>query len=309
MRYVCLSTTSKHNRPVLQLPNKIINGQISENFLVNDVNYLEKLIQKLNSDDIIITDIEDKGSHILYEKVYKSNKIDYKPNDLTMEAADLAIFNYFNRNPLEKTVGIYGTGNIAFKLALRLSERNFEVHIFGRNREKIKICVDALKQVTFNESLIIEGNYNSKIDAFIPFVSAEEVITEEYIDILNVNSLCLDGGIGNFSKGFIKSALDHGHEVRRLDVRQSQEIMDGYVNSRLNSQFDKIIGRDEIGGYSVVAGGIIGQDGEVIVDNITNPQKVIGIANGIGGVKSVTVLNDDEKSKIQKVQQIIQQDI
>lgn len=206
-----------------------------------------------------------------------------------------------------KDIGIYGTGNIAFKLALRLSERNARVHIFGRKQRKIKVCIDALKQVTFDKELIHYGDKDSRLNSFVSFVSADKVITSDYNNLLKNNALCLDGGIGNFSKEFISTALENGHDVRRLDVRQSQEIMDGYINSRLNSQFSQIIGRDVINNHLVVAGGIMGQDGQVIIDRIIKPTRVIGIANGIGGVKNESDLSAEEHIKIQEVQSFIEQ--
>lgn len=61
--------------------------------------------------------------------------------------------------------------------------------------------------------------------------------------------------------------------------------------------------------HSIVSDEIIGQEGEVNVDNLTQPTKVIGIANGLDGVKSDAYLNGEEKSKIEEVQQLNQQNI
>lgn len=310
MKYIVLSTTSKKEVVSKTLPDKWIDNNFHENYLVGHKEYLNEILNKnIDKDIFYIADCEKKQSLSLYDEVLNSNScvIDYKPNDLTMEAADLAILNYFNGNISNKSIGIYGTGNIAFKLALRLSERNAKVYIFGRNNQKISLCVEALKQITFDESLVFYGDNNSRVDAFVSFVGAESVVTVEYTDYLSANTLCIDGGIGNFSKEFIETALTNGHDVRRLDVRQSQEIMDGYINSRLGSQFNRIIGRNTIGGYSVVAGGIIGQEGEVIIDRIVQPTRVIGIANGIGGVKNESNLNAEEHTKIKEVQRYIEQ--
>lgn len=308
MKFIFLSTTSKHNKSYLRLPDKHVLNHYYPNFLVSNLKSLNNVINDYNEGDIyFVLDTERKQGISLYHAASLENKIDYKPNDLTMEAADLAILNYFNRDISNKDIGIYGTGNIAFKIALRLSERNARVHIFGRKQRKIKVCIDALEQVTFDKELIHHGDKDSRLDSFVSFVSADEVISSDYNNLLKDNALCLDGGIGNFSKEFISTALENGHDVRRLDVRQSQEIMDGYINSRLNSQFSQIIGRDIINNYPVVAGGIMGQDGQVIIDRIVKPTRVIGIANGIGGVKNESDLSAEEHIKIQEVQSFIEQ--
>ncbi|MFB9861008.1 hypothetical protein ACFPFV_02120 [Salinicoccus siamensis] len=310
MEFILISTTSKHDSDILRLPSRNVLDQTSENFLISSKKKLMEFISQSSEHSVFLADCEKKQGLSIYDELVQENLkvLDYKPNDLTMEAADLTILNYVDQEISGKSVGVYGTGNIAFKLALRLSERNANIYLYGRNEKKIKVCVDALKQISFDETLIHYGTPNSKLDVLVSLVSSDEVITEDFIQTLNPKSLCLDGGIGNFSKSFIESALKQGHDVRRLDVRQSQEIMDGYINSRINSQFDSIIGRAEIESVSVVAGGIMGREGELIVDSISSPSKVIGVANGIGGVKGESHLNDEEKRKIKKIQSYIEQD-
>lgn len=310
MKFIVLSTTSKHDTDILKLPDKSIFDDLNSNFLVSNLKNLKKIIERYNQKDTyFLLDTEKKQGISLYDEANVSNKIDYKPNDLTMEAADLTLLNYFDKNISGKSVAIYGTGNIAFKLALRLSERNANVFLYGRNKNKLNICVEALRQITFDGNLIHYGNEKAKVDSLVSFVSGDEIIDIKYLGILKQKSLCLDGGIGNFTKEFIRLSLEKEHEVRRLDVRQSQEIMDGYINSRINSEFDKVIGRDIINNQSIVAGGIMGRYGEIVVDSITEPSKVIGIANGIGGVKNESELNSEEHIKIEEVQSYIEQNL
>ena len=90
-------------------------------------------------------------------------------------------------------------------------------------------------------------------------------------------------------------------------MKQKLNKMDGYINSRLNSQFSQIIGRDIINNHPVVAGGIMGQDGQVIIDRIVKPTREIGIANGIGGVKNESDLSAEEHIKVREVQSFIEQ--
>ena len=314
MNYTVVSSTSRYQDTFLTLPNKYILGKESKNFLVNKKKNIDMFIENEKKENhLFIADCERKQGFSIYDEFLKINLdvIDYKPNDLTMEATDLAILNYFNRNLEGMNIGIYGTGNIAFKLALRLSERNANVYLFGRNHSKVATCISALKQITFDENIIHFGDLKTKtkINCLVSFVTAENVINSDFVGVLGENSLCLDGGIGNFSKQFISLAISNGHEVRRVDVRQSQEIMDGYINSRINSKFTKIIGRDTIKNYPIVAGGIMGKNGEIIVDRIVNPSKVIGIANGIGGVKDESDLSAEEQFKIKEVQSAIEQDV
>jgi hypothetical protein len=45
---------------------------------------------------------------------------------------------------------------------------------------------------------------------------------------------------------------------------------------------NRIMGRTEIAGVQVVSGGVLGRRGDVVVDSITNPTRIIGIADGKG---------------------------
>jgi hypothetical protein len=46
----------------------------------------------------------------------------------------------------------------------------------------------------------------------------------------------------------------------------------------------KSMGRTTIAGIPVVAGGELGRPGDVVVDSVTEPSRVIGIADPFGGI-------------------------
>lgn len=311
MDYLFISTTSKNSTPLQKLPSKQISDHFHDNFIVTDRDKLSTLLEDYKQ-HFIVADCETKRGLSLLNEVQSlnvSNKlIDYKPNDITVESTDIALLNYFDNKISDKSIGIYGTGNIAFKIALRLVERNVNVHLYGRDESKIMNMLNIIKQVGFNESLVHIGDISrDKLDGFVSFVTAEQVITSDYLNILKDHAICLDGGIGNFSYAFIEKGLEYGHDIRRVDVRQANSILEGYIKSRIDNSFNNIIGRKIIDGVSVVAGGIIGRKNEVIVDQIVNPTRVIGIANGIGGVKDAGILTGEEENRIEIVWQSIRQ--
>jgi hypothetical protein len=47
---------------------------------------------------------------------------------------------------------------------------------------------------------------------------------------------------------------------------------------------NELMGTGEIAGISVVAGGLVGKYGVVVLDSISNPSRVIGVADGLGRV-------------------------
>ena len=61
---------------------------------------------------------------------------------------------------------------------------------------------------------------------------------------------------------------------------------------------EKINGRRVLNGVSMIAGGILGNDGEVVVDSVTKPKEILGIADGLGGIKREIDLSDQERKNI-----------
>ncbi|WP_414052808.1 NAD(P)-binding domain-containing protein [Macrococcus animalis] len=307
---IFVGTTSNHGKDFIELPPKKIFGIECKNYSVNSEAVLYELFDK-NPEATFVLDVEKKQKYSLINLVknYKNNVrfIDYKPNDITLEAADIAILKYYGYDLYGKSIGVYGTGNISFKLALRLVERNCNVFLYGRNEEKVKDICKVINNITFGNQFIEQGQFNEQLDCFVSFVSAKEIISSTYLDLLNADALCIDGGIGNFTKDFIEKANELGLNVRRLDVRQANEVLEGYIKSKLDNSFDAIIGKNTINDINIVAGGIIGKDSEIIVDRIDSPNRVIGVANGIGGLKSSDNLSKKDLERIENINEYIRE--
>ena len=311
MEYIFISTTSKHNSEFLELPQKYIFNSYCRNVLISDKSRLIDFVQKNNHEDVIfVIDCENKQGISLFDIARSINSIrciPYKPNDITLEAADLLLLSHFSNSLTELNIGIFGTGNIATKLAIRLAERNANIFLFGRDEGKIDRLIKVIRQVAFNEDKVEKFNNQVKLDCFVSFVSASEVIDESYVDFLKTSALCLDGGIGNFSKDFIAVGNEKGLDIRRVDVRMGDVILESHIKSLTNNPFLNCIGRKEVEGIILVGGGIIGKEDDVIVDNISNPKTVIGLADGFGGVKRRDCLSDIEKERIHKINEYIRE--
>lgn len=111
-------------------------------------------------------------------------------------------------------------------------------------------------------------------------VTAEGVIGTPWIESLSPSAICVDVGIGNLAPTFIAAAIRAGHECVRLDVRSAGDLLLLHPNPF----FAEVAGRREMAGASIVAGGLIGELGEIVVDEIANPTAVIGVARGNGSL-------------------------
>ena len=70
-------------------------------------------------------------------------------------------------------------------------------------------------------------------------------------------------------------------DIYRLDVSAAFEGMIQKLWS-LENTFDKKMGRRYFCGESLVSGGFMGRNNEIVVDNVRDPKIVYGIANGNG---------------------------
>lgn len=136
------------------------------------------------------------------------------------------------------------------------------------------------------------------VRALLPYWGVR-VVEQELAQILVIAGN-FDGGATGFHSGvtlvfdlmsgFINAdiarrLLEGGAEVIRLDGRVA---LVGEVIGLLEAQnlADQVMGRGSLDGFPIVAGGAWGREGEVVVDSVAQPTRVIGIADGAGGIKS-----------------------
>lgn len=307
-----LSTTSKKGKEFVVLPSRTINGFLSLNVLVTDEKYAIDILQKADGViDTILVDVEGKQEinlwQIAREKLQTSKLLPYKPNDVTLEAADQLLLNHFLYDVTEKNIMIYGTGNIATKLAIRLAERNANVFLAGRKIEKVEMLTRAINSIlpAYSSHLVSVFNQDEKLDAILSFVSAERIISANFAELLSKDGIAVDGGIGNFTESFITALIEKGSKILRLDVRLGLPFLEAHLLSIDQPFLNEVMGEREIEGFPIVAGGIVGKNGAVIVDQIQKPKQIIGIANGIGGVKHESTLTDADRYAIKTVKRYL----
>ena len=113
---------------------------------------------------------------------------------------------------------------------------------------------------------------------------------------MNPVGLVIDASICSILPDGFLYAINLGLKVYRLDLRAgvSGEIIAALETKEL---IEFIAGRGEINGVTVVAGGFIGKDGDVVVDSISNPARFIGVADGMGGLLNEELERYEECTK------------
>ena len=112
-----------------------------------------------------------------------------------------------------------------------------------------------------------------------------------------------DVGVSNFDENFIAQQKQKGcTAIYRSDDRAGVASM---VLNMMETDYlsRSCMGRISLGNIHLVAGGIIGEQGDVVVDSIEAPRKIFGIANGDGTFKKQ--LTKDDLLHIEKVKTIL----
>ena len=260
---------------------KLIDGKVSYIFIDS-----EKKIKDKNTISTSLGNIQRAVSEV----VTKSILISYKANDLTVDAADQFISEYFAKDVAHlggKKTAILGMGNIGSKIAAKLVERGSEVSVYRRTTTKLNRVVDYINDSKPKYTLATAKAANSvaeacdKADILIGLTNGVAVIDENAISSANPNPLILDIGKGSISKKTVKFAHSLNIEVFRLSV---ESALEGMIISSISTHniFENKTGRAKYKGINIVSGGILALEDEFIVDNYNIPKIIYGLGNGEG---------------------------
>lgn len=238
----------------------------------------------------------------------KNSKLhQFKANDITVESIWIFLEKKIG-NFSGKKIAILGGGNIGSKIALKLVESGCHVSIYRRNIYKGQTICQALNLIK-PESTISKIEYEDSIlkacflaDVVIGCTNGIPIINQKCLKLCRPNVICIDTGKGTFSSDSLQYLANKKINVYRTDISASLE---GYITALLrnNEILGKSCGRGDYQGFPVVSGGLLGHDGEIVVNNYRAPTVVLGVANGKGDLK--INLSSSERNKINSMKKII----
>jgi hypothetical protein len=237
-----------------------------------------------------------------------SKIIEFKPNDITVDA----VWSYLSlslKNLSGMKMAIMGAGNIGFKLALKLVECGVNVELVRRDANKGNLMASAINIIK-PKNTMAKASYNESAlqaavfcDVLIGTSAGSPVITWEMIQCMAPNGIVLDVGKGSICEDAIESALKDGVTIIRSDISAA---LYGFISQkqRMQTTLENHIGKRNVGEITVVAGGMFGREGDVVVDSISNPRFIQGVADGRGDLKRV--LSKADSDSINKVKEYFQ---
>lgn len=199
-------------------------------------------------------------------KIHKSMFFEYNDSDVWVRNIFYQI-DYLNKFNDIKYISIIGSTIEAIKLYKILKERAYTVTL-----------IKPKKKFILNDELC---SLLQKSNILVSFHHKKPIISYEILKNITPDIIIIDGSIGSIQPDAM--TLIHSQNIRiiRPDMRAAiaGELAGLLGTYRINTQ---IMGKTIIAGIPVVAGGIIGNKGDLIVDSISNPSRVIGVADGLG---------------------------
>lgn len=122
--------------------------------------------------------------------------------------------------------------------------------------------------------------------------STDAQIGSDLVKKLRQGSIIIDGVRGGLSDEAVLAARDCGVELYRFDTRAGL-FATVIAADEMRQLVNVDLGTLDFKEFQVVAGGVIGKLGDVVVDSIKNPRRIVGISDGRGGL----VLDDESRAE------------
>ena len=268
---------------------KIIDGQVD--YILVDT---EKKVQT-NFKISRLINIE----RAIKETVKKSKLRVYKGNDLSILSTETLINYYFlhdKRGISGKKVIIIGAGNIGFKLALKFVENGAPTYLMRRNKKYLSNIVKTINIIkpkgTQASAFVLKKTPSdlSGFDIIIGSSDQKNLIKKNHVNKITNKKLFIDLGKGTFSKDCIKYLLNKKNYIFRLDTTSSYfSYLDNVIYTE--SIYKKDAYLNKVNNYNFVSQGILGQKNDIIVNDVKNPKKILGVCNGNGNLKKFNSSN------------------
>ena len=318
-KVIFISNTAKnYNKKYYLTPIRETKKYIYFGAVISNEKVAKKICKFIdNKIDFILVDTEKKSKNrsknksinierVVRENIHSSLIFYYKANDLTVDAAENFLKSYFRediRNIGGKNILVVGLGNIGFKLSLKLVESGANVFAYSRNKKKLndKINIINLVKPSGSKSKCqfynIKGNKFLKFDIIIGCGNSNSIIKKFENKNIKKDVLIIDIGKGLFSKSALKQLNKNKIIVYRLDVTSSYNMLLENLLSLHYETVKKNYKIKKIKNFIFVSQGILGNTGDIVVDNPDNPKKIYGVCDGYGDFK---IINIKTKKNLEK---------
>lgn len=219
----------------------------------------------------------------ILDVVKKSKVIDFKANDITVNALDIFISNKL-MGVAQRKVAVVGVGNIGFKLALKLLERGCWINLYRRDQVKLKLqtaCLNMTKPkgtlatVTACRTLL---ECISDVHMVVATADSSNIISLKDLKTLKNDPILVDCGKGCFADEVCNVKTVYRTDVGMALLYQLKMVIAS--NEKLHTRFGKKVVEDQR-----YVCGVCGLGGDVVLGDINDLNSIIGVCDGRGGLR------------------------
>lgn len=210
------------------------------------------------------------------------------------------------KDPAALKIAVFGDSEYTLNTAIMLAEVGSSVTLTVDKKEKKTICCETLKPF-LRKGMKFRLEFDplkasEKKDILLGFSPNRSCVTKEMAAKMKPGGIIIDAGLRSIAKDVILYAYKRNIKVIRVDMRP---VIAGEITSSLGMKqlADMHTGKRKLKGRDIVSGGFIGKKGDVVVDSVKNPTKVIGIARGDGTVQYKNLAK--YKKDIEKIENAI----
>ena len=299
------TTKKRINQNYYLTPNRESQKTIYAGAILNGNRIAKKLAKKIDGKvNYLFVDVEKKSTNkkdiltnierVTKGTIKKSIVKNYKPNDITVDSIENFIQDYFRKNLRGvggKKILILGSGNIGSKIAIRLLESGGNIFLFRRNKNKLKKISEVLNIIkpkhTKSRSNTISSNKLKFEDYDVIIGCSDNEIRFKKIKKLFKKPLIIDVGKGVFTQPDLNQLNKRNVTVFRLDIENS---LSSFIDTSVDTEnFFESSFVNKKRKFRLIKKGILGNDGDVIVDDVVKPKRIIGVCGKDGLLKNISL--------------------
>jgi 4-hydroxy-2-oxovalerate aldolase len=251
--------------------------------------------------DVVLLDVDRKpfipsnAAEIARANLKKTALLTYLDSRVWVEAVEDQVVRLLSEDLANATIVIAGDHPRSRFLALRFAERGAQVSILQDPEKSAAVpSVDSLNSLSLSGAELGITSLKADSQSASSALSQANVVVvwpagspwfgSTHAQYLSSKSYLVDAGIRAILPDGIAEAQHHGCLLLRVNIWPA-------LTGALSAAHESLIGTTEalgwetLNGVPVVAGGAMGHSGDVIVDSVRHPTRVIGVCDGQGGVR------------------------
>ena len=266
--------------------------------------------------DVVLLDVDRKpfgpenAAETAHAILKKTTLLTYLDSRVWVEAVENQVVRLLSETLTGSEIVIAGDHPRSQFLGLRLAERGAVLTLLDDPGQTVTAApLDSMRSLSLaGEKLRLSWMEADGAGAFDALSRARVVVVwpagapwfgQSFALHLFPKTYVIDAGIGTLLPDGIAEAQRRGCLLLRVNIWPA---LTGSLSAAHKSllETNEALGWETLDGVPVVAGGAMGHTGDVIVDNVRHPTRIIGVCDGEGGVRFR--FREEETERVRRVQ-------